>query len=77
MSFLVDTGAGVSLLNGKVWDKIKSSIVSLQPSECQNIVGVTGNSIQVRGSVRIPVAISDRKFEQKFVIADKITAEGF
>ena len=76
VSFLVDTGAGISLLNGKVWDKIKSSVVCLQANPCQNIVGVDGHSIQVRGSVRIPVTISNRTFEQTFVIADKITAEG-
>ena len=75
ISFLVDTGAGVSLLSGKVWDKIKPSTVSLEPNQCQNIVGVDGHSIQVRGSVKIPVTISDRTFEQTFIIADKITAE--
>ena len=76
ISFLVDTGAGVSLLNGRVWDKIKPSTVSVEPGVCQNLVGVDGHAIQVRGSVKIPVTISDRIFEQTFIIADGITAEG-
>ena len=59
-----------------MWDKIKPSTVSLEPNQCQNIVGVDGHSIQVRGSVKIPVTISNRTFEQTFIIADKITAEG-
>ena len=76
ISFLVDTGAGVSLLNGRVWDKIKPSTVSVEPGVRQNLVGVDGHAIQVRGSVKIPVTISDRIFEQTFIIADGITAEG-
>ena len=75
ISFLVDTGVGVSLLSGKVWYKIKPSTVSLEPNQCQNIVGVDGHSIQVRGSVKIPVTISDWTFEQTFIIADKSLKE--
>ena len=47
ISFLVDTGAGVSLLNGKVWDKIKPSAVSVEPIVCQNIVGVDGHYVDL------------------------------
>ena len=40
VAFLVDTGAGVSLLSGSIWDKCKSSEVKLEPGMHQNLVGL-------------------------------------
>ena len=37
--FLIDTGSGVSLLNKKVWDRMKSSEVVLSPVGCKQIGG--------------------------------------
>ena len=37
MSFLVDTGAGVSLLSGSIWDKCESSDIKLEPGMYQNL----------------------------------------
>ena len=76
VAFLVDTGAGVSLLNGSIWDKCKSSEIKLEPGVYQNLVGVDGHPIRVRGSVTVPVSIAGRSFQQQFIIADHITAEG-
>ena len=76
VSFLVDTGAGVSLLSVSIWDKCESSEIKLEPGMYQNLVGVDGHPIRVRGSVTIPVSIAGRSFQQQFIIADHITAEG-
>ena len=39
-------------------------------------IGVNGHSIRVRGSVTVPITIMGRSFQQQFIIADHITAEG-
>jgi len=40
VSFLIDTGAGVSLLNKEVWDKLNQTKDALKPVVTQRIVGV-------------------------------------
>jgi len=72
----VDTGAGVSLLNGNVWDKFKSDKICVEPAVYQNLVGVDGHPIKVRGSVTVPIVIAGRNFQQEFIIADHSTTEG-
>ena len=72
----MDTGAGVLLLNGRVWDRINLKHVSIEAADYHNLVGVDGHPIQVRGSVCLPVTIGETRFQQKFVIADGITTEG-
>ena len=76
VSFLVDTGAGVSLLNGRIWDQAGFTNVRISPAPHSNLVGVDGHPIHVRGVVTIPLTISSTVFNQEFVIADNITAEG-
>ena len=76
VSFLVDTGAGVSLLNGRIWDQAGFTNIRISPAPHSNLVGVDGHPIQVRGVVTIPLTISNTVFNQEFVIADNITAEG-
>ena len=76
VSFLVDTGAAVSLLNGRIWDRIKPNDIKIEAIQYHNLVGVDGHPIQVRGSVSVPVSIAETKFQQRFIIADGITAEG-
>ena len=45
VSFLIDTGAGVSLLQGNIWDKIKSDDYKLTTVTLQHLVGVDGMPI--------------------------------
>ena len=42
VSFLVDTGAGVSLLSKPVWDKINPTKAGLNPIVTHRLVGVDG-----------------------------------
>ena len=67
VSFLVDTGAAVSLLNGRIWDRIKPSDIKIEAIQYHNLVGVDGHPIQVRGSVSVPVSIAETKFQQRFI----------
>ena len=49
ISFLVDTGAGVLLLNGKVWDRIEPK--NIKAVEFHNLVGVDGHPLQFMGQL--------------------------
>ena len=75
VSFLIDTGAGVSLLQGNVWDKIRSKDQKLMTVTLQRLVGVDGIPIRIRGSTLIQFSIGSMEFKHEFVIADHITAE--
>ena len=75
VSFLIDTGAGVSLLQGNIWDKIRSDDHKLTTVTLQRLVGVDGMPIRVRGSILIQFSIGSMEFNHEFVVADHITAE--
>lgn len=75
MSFLVDTGAGVSLLSKDVWDRLNRSEGTLKPVVTQQIVGVDGIPIRIEGSASVPVAIGKATFNHEFIVANEITAE--
>lgn len=72
VSFLIDTGAGVSLLNGEIWDKIEPNNINIKATRFHNLVGVDGHPFRVRGSARLPVSIAEVEFQQVFIIADGI-----
>ena len=54
----------------------KPSKIKVEPAVYHNLVGVDGHSIRVRGSVVVPITVEGRSFQQQFIIADHITAEG-
>ena len=49
VSFLIDTGAGLSLMNKSVWDKIKPTKERFNPMVTHRLVGVDGVPIKVEG----------------------------
>ena len=75
VSFLVDTGAGVSLLQGAVWDRIKPQNHNLKTVTVHRLVGVDGVPISIRGSTVVQFSVYGIKFQHEFVIADQITSE--
>ena len=75
VSFLVDTGAGVSLLNKDMWDRLKSKEDLIVPAASHRLVGVDGAPLNILGSAIIPITISGMTFKHKFVIAERITAD--
>ena len=75
VSFLVDTGAGVSLLSKPVWDKIKPTKAGLNPIVTHRLVGVDGVPIKVDGTVSVPITIEGVTLQHDFIVAEQITAE--
>ena len=60
VSFFVDPGAGVSLLDKDVWDRLKSKEDTILPAMSHRLVGVDGAPLNALGSAIIPNSISCR-----------------
>ena len=75
VSYLIDTGAGVSLLWGGDCDRIRPNDRKLNFVTAHWLVRVDGILINVQGSALIQFLISGMEFEHEFIIADHITAE--
>ena len=75
VSFLVDTGAGVSLLRGDIWDRVMPENNGMDKEAAYRLVRVDGIPIKVQGTVSVKVSLEGLVLNQKFVIADGITAE--
>ena len=73
VSFLVDTGAGISLLRGDIWDRAMPENNGMDKEAAYRPVGVDGISIKIRETVSVKVSLEGLVFYQKFVIADGIT----
>ena len=52
-TFVVDTGAAVSLLRADLWEKIQSPGALLEPWTNTSLVGANGTPIDVLGSVTV------------------------
>ena len=75
VSFLVETGSGVSLLNGRIWDRISQKDIRIDAIEYHNLVGVDGHPIQVHGSACLPVLLkpdSSRSLLLQMVLSQKV-----
>lgn len=75
VSFLIDTGAGVSLLSKEVWGRLNRTEEMLRPVVSQRIVRVDGIPIKIEGSVSVPVTIGNATFNHDFIVANEITTE--
>ena len=76
VSSLIDTGAGVCLLKSEVWEKVKSKADTIEPITAHRLVGIDSIPSKVQGSATICFTIAGVKFQHKFIIADRITADG-
>ena len=76
VSFLIDTGAAVSLMSTEVWDRIKPvDAPRLNPVNIK-LVGVDGVPFQVKGSVTVQLEMPGRTFCQELIVANASTCEG-
>ena len=65
---LVDTGAEVSLMHRRVFDKLKDGYVL--GKQKVNLQAVNGDRLQVDGCVTIKLKLGGRNFHQKFYVVD-------
>ena len=74
-SFLLDTGAAVSLLSSALWNKYHNDSQQLTPT-MHRLVGVTGDPLTVQGSATLPLLIGENKFDIPVIIVDNLTEDG-
>jgi transposase InsO family protein len=76
--WLVDTGASISVLDGKLFSKIYADnptlCVSLQVGQGP-IKGATGHTFQVLGRYRIPMTVQNREFFIEVTIVNQLDAK--
>ena len=75
MNFLLDTGSPVSLLNGSVWEKIKSPGSVLHPWTGSALIGVGGQHLQIQGTAEIQVQVAGQPFPIRMLIVDNLSTE--
>ena len=74
-SFLLDTGAAVSILRHDVWNQAKPADSNLHPWTGQPLVSVDGTPLTLYGYTVVPIHLADLSFECTVVIADGLTTE--
>ena len=75
MNFLLDTGSPVSLLNGSVWEKIKSPDSILYPRTGSALIGVGGQYLQIQGIAEVQVQVASQFFPISVLIVDNLSTE--
>ena len=76
-SFLVDTGAAVTLVREDAWKKISTGTqrVYLQPWSKHSLVGVDGTSLQVNGQAKIDLSLEGHCYPTDIVVVIPLTTE--
>lgn len=74
-SFLIDTGAVVSLLQEDHWNRTHFKEAKLENWSEQQLVGVDGTPLQVLGSTQVNILLSGRPFCQKMIIVRSLTTK--
>ena len=76
ISFLVDTGAAVSLVSREVWDRIKPTPAPRMNPVGLWLVGVDGAPLHVQGSVIVELNILGQTLQQELIVVNALTSEG-
>ena len=75
MSFLVDTGSPVSLLQSKVWNLLKPPGTVLSPWGGNKLAGVNGTDLHCRGSFDVTITIMSKTFLLTMLIIDNLAVD--
>lgn len=73
VSFLLDTGAAVTLMRKDVWDSLRLT-TELRPWCNPQLVGVDGVPLPVHGCSQIHLCLGGRDFTVRVIVADSLTS---
>ena len=77
VSFLLDTGAAVSLISRDVWRRVNAKQpTKLQPWSDQKLVGVDGSPLEVHGQVCVSITAQGKALETEALVVSPLTTEG-
>ena len=72
--FLIDTGAGVSLLRKDVWDKQSSTEAILESWNGSVLVGVDGSPLDVLGTCETNISLRGEEFCWEMVVVNNLSS---
>ena len=75
VSFVLETGAAVTILHKETWENIKMPKSRLTTWTGQNFIGVEGTLLQAIGCSKIPVEIEGKTFYIKVIVVSSLTTE--
>ena len=76
ISFLLDTGAAVTLIREDVWSRINSGgQVRLEPWSEQRLVSVDGSPLDVFGQTEVELDLGRCVFQMTVVVVSPLTTE--
>ena len=73
--FLVDTGAGMTLLRESTWEQIQSQATPLKPWTGRQLVSVNGSLLQVRGQTQVDIVLSGVQFKVQTLVVSPLSTE--
>ena len=74
VSFLLDTGASVTLLRKDTWERVSAvRRNSLSPWSGQHLVGADGSPLQVFGLTELQFVLSGREFMAQVLVVSPLT----
>ena len=74
-SFLLDTGATVTLVRADVWTKSGMKEMTLQPYAEQKLVSVNGSPLNVHGQGRAELDLAGKQLQLDVVVVSPLTVE--
>ena len=77
ISFLLDTGAAVTLIGSDVWKHVNAKQpTKLQSGSNQKLVEVDGSPLEVHGQVHVTVVAQGNTLETQALVVSPLTTEG-
>ena len=74
-SFVVDTGAAITLLDKKLWDKVNTAGQVLSPWTGPPLVGVEGTRLETWGTATTEITLAGEMFQFPVLVASSLTAD--
>ena len=75
-SFVVDTGAAITLLDKTLWDKLNTAGHVLTPSTGPPLVGVEGTGLETWGTSTAEISFAGETFQFPVLVASSLTILG-
>lgn len=75
VTFLIDTGSAISLLDSAVWDQVRPPEATLSPWSGTPLVGVSGEHLQILGTAEVTIELANNCFPLRLVVVNDLTAK--
>jgi hypothetical protein len=75
VTFIVDTGAAVTLISRELWEKATLPGIEPEPLTDTELVGANGTPIDANGSAVVTLTIAEVPFSVRVVIVERLTTE--